>query len=97
MTRIAINGFGRIGRSTLRAALTDAGFTPVAISDVHDLAGLAALFAVDSNYGRWPERVRADGGALRIGERSMPYLNVKDGLPNWGGMGVDLVIDCTGR
>jgi glyceraldehyde 3-phosphate dehydrogenase len=97
MTRIAIHGFGRIGRSTLRAALTDAGFTPVAVSDVQDLPTLAALFAVDSNYERWPEPVRADEGALRIGERSIPYLNARDGLPDWGGLGVDLVIDCTGR
>lgn len=97
MARIAINGFGRIGRSTLRAALTDAGFTPVAISDVQDLSALAALFAVDSNYGRWCEPVRADEGSLRIGERSITYLNVKDGLPDWGALGIDLVVDCTGR
>jgi glyceraldehyde 3-phosphate dehydrogenase len=97
MARIAIQGFGRIGRATLRAALRDVGFTPVAVADVQDPATLAALFAVDSNYGRWPEPVGVGEGALRVGERSIPYLNVKDGLPDWGALGVDLVIDCTGR
>jgi glyceraldehyde 3-phosphate dehydrogenase len=80
MARIVINGFGRIGRSTLRTALRDAEFTPVAISDVQDLPSLAALFAVDSNYGRWPEPVRANAGVLHIGERAIPYINVRDGL-----------------
>ncbi|MFN8473982.1 MAG: glyceraldehyde 3-phosphate dehydrogenase NAD-binding domain-containing protein [Anaerolineae bacterium] len=97
MTRIAIHGFGRIGRCTLRAALTDAEYTPVAITDVQDPSALAALFAVDTNYGRWPEPVRADASELRIGERAIPYINVRDGLPDWAELGVDLVIDCTGR
>jgi glyceraldehyde 3-phosphate dehydrogenase len=97
MTRIAIHGFGRIGRSTLRAALLDGRFTPAVLSDVQDPAMLAALFAVDSNYGRWPEPVQADAGGLRIGERAIPYYHVGDGLPDWGGLGIDLVIDCTGR
>src|SRR5262245_39719572 len=97
MTRIAIHGFGRIGRATLRAALRDAGFTPVAISDVKDLATLAALFAVDTNYGRWPEAVRVDAGVMRIGDRVVPYHNVATRLPDWGALGIDLVIDCTGR
>ncbi len=97
MTRIAIHGFGRIGRATLRAALHDTSFTPVAVSDVKDLATLAALFAVDTNYGRWPEAVRADETAFRIGERAIPYANVAAGLPDWGALGVDLVIECSGR
>lgn len=97
MARIAIHGFGRIGRATLRAALRDGRLTPVAISDVQDLATLAALFAVDSNYGRWREPVAAAGGALQIGECAIPYHHAADGLPDWGGLGIDLVIDCTGR
>lgn len=97
MARIAIHGFGRIGRATLRAALTEARFTPAAISDVKDLSTLSALFAVDSIYGRWDEQVGADNGMLRVGERAIPYFNVSDGLPDWRAVGVDLVIDCTGR
>lgn len=96
-TRVAIQGFGRIGRSTLRAALREERFVPVAITDVKDVSTLAALFTVDTNYGRWPEPVRAEGSAFSIGERSIPYLDVAQGLPDWGALGVDVVIDCTGR
>ena len=48
MARIAIHGFGRIGRSLLKAALRDNRFTPVAISDIKELPTLAALFEVDT-------------------------------------------------
>jgi glyceraldehyde 3-phosphate dehydrogenase len=71
MTRIAIHGFGRIGRSTLRAALLDGRFTPAALSDVQDLTTLGDLFAVDSNYGRWPEPVSVGEGKLQIGKRAI--------------------------
>ncbi|HEV8582960.1 MAG TPA: glyceraldehyde 3-phosphate dehydrogenase NAD-binding domain-containing protein [Thermoanaerobaculia bacterium] len=97
MPRIAIQGFGRVGRSTLRAALKEESFTPVAIADVKDLPTLAALVAVDTNYGRWPEPVRAEGDVLRVGERAIPYHNVTDGLPDWGALGIDVVIECSGR
>jgi len=64
MTKIAIHGFGRIGRTALRIALETESFVPVAISDIKDPGTLAALFEVDTNYGRWREEVRADGAAL---------------------------------
>ena len=57
MARIAIHGFGRIGRSAMKAALKNNLFTPVSISDIKDIPTLAALFEVDTNYGRWPEEV----------------------------------------
>ena len=57
MGKIAIHGFGRIGRSTLKAALANDLYTPVSISDIKDLETLAVLFAYDTNYGRWPEPV----------------------------------------
>jgi glyceraldehyde 3-phosphate dehydrogenase len=97
MTNIVIHGFGRIGRSTLRAALGEKQFVPVAISDVKDLDALAALFAVDTNYGRWHEPVSAEGSTLVIGDRKIPYFDVSKELPDWGALGIDLVIDCTGR
>ena len=55
MHKIAIYGFGRIGRSTLKAALRANLFVPAVVADVKDSAILAALFEVDSNYGRWPD------------------------------------------
>jgi glyceraldehyde 3-phosphate dehydrogenase len=54
---IAIQGFGRIGRTLLRIALERRLFTPKAVADIKDLSTLAALFEVDTNYGRWPEPV----------------------------------------
>jgi glyceraldehyde 3-phosphate dehydrogenase len=97
MTSIAIHGFGRIGRSTLRVALQNNLFTPAAISDIKDLPTLAALFAVDSNYGRWPEPVEVGENAFRIGERTIPYYDATQALPDWGALEVELVVDCTGR
>ena len=97
MTNIAIHGFGRIGRTTLRATLGENRFVPLSVSDVKDLPTLAALFAVDTNYGLWHEPVSVEGSTLVIGERRIPYHDVSKGLPNWQELGVDLVIDCTGR
>ena len=97
MDPIAIHGFGRIGRSTLKAALKDNLFAPMVISDIKDLDNLAALFAVDSNYGRWDEDVKVSDHHLVIGGRSIEYINTQESLPNWGELGVKLVIDCTGR
>src|SRR5688572_30275384 len=97
MSRLAIHGFGRIGRSLAKAALREKLFVPVSISDIKDIQTLAALFEVDSNYGRWPEPVAAVDGHFAIGRREIPYLHSPTGLPDWGALGVDLVIDCTGR
>ncbi len=97
MSKIAIHGFGRIGRSTLKAALRHKLFVPAAISDIKDLSTLAALFAYDSNYGPFGEPVKADNGQLVIGDNRITYLDVSSGQPDWKSLGVDLVIDCTGR
>src|SRR5512141_769525 len=97
MARIAIHGFGRIGRSLMKVALKNDLFVPVSISDIKDLPTLAALFEVDSNYGRWPEEVVAKEGGFVIGGREIPYFDSMKALPDWKALGVDLVIDCTGR
>jgi glyceraldehyde 3-phosphate dehydrogenase len=97
MQKIAIHGFGRIGRSTLKAALKGGHFVPVSVSDIRDLPTFAALFAVDSNYGLWPQPVRADGDDLVIGEHRIRYINSMEALPDWKALGIDLVVDCTGR
>jgi glyceraldehyde 3-phosphate dehydrogenase len=97
MARIAIHGFGRIGRSLMKVALKDRLFVPVSISDIKDVQTLAALFEVDSNYGRWSEEVTASDGGVVIGSRKVPYFNSMKALPDWRALGVDLVIDCTGR
>lgn len=97
MAKVAIHGFGRIGRSAMKVALKNDLFTPVSVSDIRDIPTLAQLFAVDSNYGRWHEPVKATDNGFNIGGRDIAYFNTKDELPNWGDLGVDLVIDCTGR
>ena len=95
MAKIAIHGFGRIGRTALKAAIRGGLGIPAAISDIRDTATFAALFEVDSNYGRWNEPVWSDAQSLTVGGRTIAYFNASDGLPDWGALGVDLVVDCT--
>jgi glyceraldehyde 3-phosphate dehydrogenase len=97
MARIAIHGFGRIGRSLMKVALERNLFVPVSISDIKDLPTLAALFEVDSNYGRWHEEVTTRGNSFVIGGREIPFFDSTKALPDWKALGVDLVIECTGR
>jgi glyceraldehyde 3-phosphate dehydrogenase len=97
MGKIAIHGFGRIGRSAMKAGLKGNLFTPYSVSDIRDIPTLAALFEVDSNYGRWHEPVQATGDGFIIGGREVKYYETSKSLPNWGELGVDLVVDCTGR
>jgi len=81
----------------MKAALKDDLFVPVSISDIKDIGTLAALFEVDSNYGRWPEPVSVTGEGFAIGGRAIPYFDSLKALPDWRALDVDLVIDCTGR
>jgi len=97
MNRVAIHGFGRIGRSTLRIGLQGSHVTPVAISDIKDLSILAALFEVDTNYGRWSEPVSSANSTLTVGKREIAFFNSATELPDWGSLGIDVVVDCTGR
>jgi glyceraldehyde 3-phosphate dehydrogenase len=97
MGKIAIHGFGRIGRSTLKVALKEGLFVPVSISDIKDLPTMAALFEVDTNYARWAEEVKAAGDKFMIGGREIKFFDTTQSLPDWAGLGVELVIDCTGR
>jgi glyceraldehyde 3-phosphate dehydrogenase len=97
MAVIAIHGFGRIGRSTLKAALKHGLWSPVSVSDIRDIPTFAALFEVDSSYGRWHEPVKATDKGFTIGGRDILYFNSMQELPDWKALGVDLVIDCTGR
>lgn len=97
MGTVAIHGFGRIGRTLLRIGLQRNLFVPVSVSDIRDTATLGALFSVDTNYGRWHEEVTTTEQGLNIGGREIKYFNAQQELPNWGDLGVDLVVDCTGR
>lgn len=97
MSNIAIHGFGRIGRSMLKAALKQNLFIPVSISNIRDLSTMVALFQVDSNYGYWHEEVTTRENRFVIGGRDIMYLDSSKELPDWKAIGVDIVIDCTGQ
>ncbi len=97
MANMALYGFGRIGRQFLRVALENNLFVPVSVSDIHDVKILASLFSVDTNYGRFGEKVSTDGDNLVIGKNKIRYINSKSEVPDWKSLGVDIVVDCTGR
>lgn len=97
MKGIAISGFGRIGRSTLKVALRNDLFVPSVIADIKDFEILADLFASDTNYGNWPDTVKFSKGQLVIGRERISCIDTSKGMPDWGNLGVGVVIDCTGR
>jgi glyceraldehyde 3-phosphate dehydrogenase len=98
MIKVAINGFGRIGRSVLRAwAKGDwPGIDIVRINDIAPLETCAHLFEYDSVFGPWPEPVSTGDAVLRIGARRIPFTRVGD-LAALDLTGVDVLMDCTGR
>jgi glyceraldehyde 3-phosphate dehydrogenase len=98
-TRVAINGFGRIGRAVLRAAVErDADLEIAAINDVADAATLAHLLDHDSVYGRFPGAVRSHDGYLEIDGHQITVTAERDPaqLP-WRENGIDVAIEATGR
>ncbi len=97
--RVAINGFGRIGRLVVRAALRrNVSLDFVAVNDITDAKTLAHLLTYDSVHGPWPERFEAADGGIRIGARSIRVLSEANpaALP-WKDLGVDVVLECTGK
>src|ERR1043166_8565981 len=99
VARVAINGFGRIGRLGLRAMIArhKNDLTVIGINDMADLATNAHLFRYDSNYGIFPGHVEVGEGVLRIDGQNIAVLNQKDParLP-WRQLNVDIVIESTG-
>ena len=96
--RVAINGFGRIGRTFFRAAQTEGvGFEIVAINDLTDVETLAHLLKYDSIMGRFSEEVEVKEGALVVGGKEIKILAERDpqNLP-WKDLGVDVVLESTG-
>lgn len=95
---IAINGFGRIGRSVFKALLEKPGVRVVAINDLTDTKTLAHLLKYDSCYGVYGKNVSATKDSIVINGRRYPVLAEKDpaGLP-WKKLNVDIVIESTGR
>lgn len=97
MKKIAIYGFGRIGRQLLRIGLDKNLFVPAAVADVKDLKTLTALFSVDTNYGHWKGAANSNEKGFVLNDNEILYLDSSKGIPNWAELGVDLVVDCSGR
>ena len=97
--RVAINGFGRVGRSVLRAAHEqDAEIEVVAVNDLVDATTLAHLLKYDSVYGRFPAEVAVEDGNITIDGIKIRTLAETDPLAlPWSELGVDVVIESTGR
>ncbi len=95
--KIAINGFGRIGRNVFKIAFERPGIDIVAINDITDPRTLAHLLKYDSTYGVYNKTVKVKDDAIVVDDREVKILAVKNPaeLP-WGEMGVDVVIESTG-
>jgi glyceraldehyde 3-phosphate dehydrogenase len=96
--RVGINGFGRIGRNFFRAARQrGADFEIVAANDLGDAKTMAHLLQYDSVLGRFPERVEAAEGEIRVGSDSIKLLTEREPANlAWGDLGVDVVVESTG-
>jgi glyceraldehyde 3-phosphate dehydrogenase len=95
--KVAINGFGRIGRAFFKLAIIKPELEIIAINDLGDLENLAYLLKYDSAYGRFNKEVSVKDGKLVVDGKEYPFLQQKDAtkLP-WGQLGVDIVIESTG-
>ncbi len=98
MKKVAINGFGRIGRVTLRALLANNNVEVVAINDLTDNATLAHLFKFDSIHGKFNGTVEFDEQYLIINGKKINSYSERDPLQlPWASLGVDVVIESTGH
>src|SRR6185503_8862738 len=97
--RVAINGFGRIGRNILRAVI-ESGRKDIEVVAINDLAPVetnAHLLRFDSVHGRFPGEVKVDGDSISLGNGKIKVTAIKDPsqLP-WKELGVDIAMECTG-
>jgi glyceraldehyde 3-phosphate dehydrogenase len=97
MAKIAINGFGRIGRLFFRQAFGLPEIEVVAINDLGDLANLAYLLKYDTVYGRYEKEVKTEAGDLLVAGKRIKCLQVKEptALP-WRDLEIDIVVEATG-
>ncbi len=95
--KVAINGFGRIGRLVFKALYKDTDFDVVAINDLTDAKTLAHLLKYDSVHGRFPSTVRFDGNKMYAGREGVTVFAERnpENLP-WKALGVDIVLESTG-
>ncbi len=98
--RIALNGYGRIGRCVLRALHErgDADLQIVALNDLADRESIEYLTRFDSTHGRFPGEVRLEGDRLRVDGQEIQVLRQSEpeGI-DWQGLGIDLLLECSGQ
>ena len=96
--RIAINGFGRIGRATFKIIQDLKDVEVVAINDLGDLENLAYLLRYDTVYGKYDKEVVVDGTSLIVDGKKTPFYSEKDPMElPWKDLEVDVVLECTGH
>ncbi|MEG0471909.1 MAG: type I glyceraldehyde-3-phosphate dehydrogenase [Solibacillus sp.] len=96
--KLAINGFGRIGRLVFREAMKHEEFEVVAVNDLTDASQLAHLLKFDSVHGVYDANVEAEDNAFIVnGNRVQVYSEPDPAKLPWGEIGVDVVLECTGR
>jgi glyceraldehyde 3-phosphate dehydrogenase len=97
MTKVAINGLGRIGRAALKIILDTPLLEVVAVNDIVPVENIVYLLKYDTVYGRYEKTVESDGANLIIDGTAIRYFHEKDParLP-WSSLGVDTVLECTG-
>jgi glyceraldehyde 3-phosphate dehydrogenase len=97
MTKVAINGFGRIGRAAFKIVLDTPEFELVGVNDIMPLDNLAYLLKYDTVYGRYDKSVEVGDDALVVGGRAYQFFKERNpaDLP-WAELGVDIVFECTG-
>lgn len=96
--KVAINGFGRIGRNVLRTAVADKDIDFVAVNDLTDTQTLAHLLKYDSVMGNLDYKVSAEGDSIKVGTEKFKVFSEKDPAAiDWNSVGADIVIESTGR
>lgn len=97
-TKIAINGFGRIGRNLFRLLLDNPAIEVAAINDIADTRTMAHLIKYDSIHGILPYEVTFDDNHIIINGKSYPFFRKKNiSELNWGSLSIDIAVECTGK
>lgn len=95
--KIAINGFGRIGRAAFKIILERDDMEILAVNDLTDTATLAHLLKYDSVYGKFPKEVKYDDNNLYVAGKKIMVFSEKDPAAlSWRSLGIDVVLECTG-
>ena len=96
--KVAVNGFGRIGRNVVRAALHNPKIEIVAANDLTDTKTLAHLLKYDSTLGRLHEEVKAEADAIVVGGKRIQIFAIKDPSQiDWSSLGAQVVVESTGK